>query len=332
VGETNGLAFGLIAAAMWGTLDVLVAFAGRRVGGVASAAIVVGTSAVLFVAIALATGTGMPTDPQDLALSIASGLVSSVGFACFYTALRLGPVSVVSPTAAVYGGLASLLAVVFLGERPAPIQLAGVAAATIGIALAGVSFHRGGERPRFTGPGVPFALVSLVAWALSIVLVAVPIAHAGWLSASVAARAGNVLLLVVLLAFVHRRVAPAADLPALAPEPEPPFVLPDAIASAASAGLDRAPGSGGRARGIAAALGRHPVALLVGGGFLETVGFVAFSYGLQVAPAWLVSLVSSLGPIVTVSAGILLFGERPRTIQWAGIGLVLAGIVLVAAG
>jgi chloramphenicol-sensitive protein RarD len=83
---------------------------------------------------------------------------------------------------------------------------------------------------------------------------------------------------------------------------------------------------------IAARLGRHPYSILVVAGFLETGGFVAFAYGLQVAAAWLVSLASSLGPIVTVSAGVLLFAERPRPVQWLGIGLVLAGVGLVAVG
>jgi drug/metabolite transporter (DMT)-like permease len=103
---------------------VLVAFAGRRVGGVASAAGVVGTSCLLVVAYGLATGVGPPADPRAFAFAVAAGAISSVGFATFYTALRLGPVSIVSPTAAVYGGFASLLAVVLLGERR-PVRRSG---------------------------------------------------------------------------------------------------------------------------------------------------------------------------------------------------------------
>ncbi len=321
---TSGLALGLMAAAMWGTLDVLVAFAGRRVGGVTSATAVVGTSCLLIVGYGLATGAPFPTDPNAILLAAASGAVSSVGFACFYTALRLGPVSVVSPTVAVYGGLASLLAVVVLGERPAPVQVAGAVAATVGIAVAGITIGRGGRRPSFSGPGVPFALVSLVAWSVGIVLLAQPIREAGWLGASMVARIVNAGTLVALYLVVRRRGIVPSDMPPLAPEPEPPIDL-EAVSPSPAGGT-----AGGRR--IRDRLGAHPYALLVTAGFLETFGFVAFAYGLQVAPAWLVSLASSLGPTVTVTAGVLLFHERPRPVQGAGIGLVFAGIGLVALG
>jgi drug/metabolite transporter (DMT)-like permease len=320
VNVTSGLALGLLAAAMWGTLDVVVAFAGRRVGGVTSAAAVVGTSCLLVVAYGITTGATFPSDPHALVYAGAAGAISSVGFACFYTALRLGPVSVVSPTVAVYGGLASLLAVIVLGERPAPLEVVGAVAATVGIAFAGLTFGRGAGRPRFSGPGVPFALVSLVAWSVSIVVLAQPIREVGWLEASMVARIVNAGMLVAILLVVRRRGAGVSDLPPLAPEPGPQLELPA-----------EADPTGGRSR-LRDRLGAHPYALLVAGGFLETTGFVAFAYGLQIAPAWLVALASSLGPIVTVTAGVFLFHERPRPVQWVGIGLVLGGIGLVALG
>jgi len=324
VDVTSGLALGLLAAAMWGTLDVLVAFAGRRVGGVTSAVAVVGTSCILVVGYGVASGAAFPTDPRSVLLAGAAGAISSVGFACFYTALRLGPVSVVSPTVAVYGGLASLLAVVVLGERPAPVQVAGAVAATIGIAVAGITIGRGARRPRFSGPGVPFALVSLVAWAVSIVVLAQPIREVGWLGASMVARIVNAGTLVGLYLVIRWRGTAPADMPPLAPEPGPPIDVEAEMAGRPGAASDRVPPH--------ARLSAHPYALLVTAGFLETFGFVAFAYGLQVAPAWLVSLASSLGPTVTVTAGVILFHERPRPVQWAGIGLVFAGIGLVALG
>ncbi|MEI8333839.1 MAG: DMT family transporter [Chloroflexota bacterium] len=333
MGDPTGLLLGLFAAGMWGTLDILVAFAGRRVGGVASAAGVVGTSCLLIVGYGIATGVGPPADLRVFALAVAAGAISSVGFASFYTALRLGPVSIVSPTAAVYGGLASLLAVVVLGEHPAPVQALGAVAATFGIALAGISIGRGAGRPRFSGPGVPFALVSLVAWSVSIVVLAVPIREVGWLSASMAARPANALILLGVLWAVRRRGAGVGDVPPLTPEPQVPIDVDGEwggpAGPAGAAGGAAIPRRRGR---IAATLGAHPYAILVAGGFLETGGFIAFGYGLEVAATWLVSLASSLGPLVTVSAGVILFGERPRPVQWLGIGLVLAGVGLVAVG
>jgi drug/metabolite transporter (DMT)-like permease len=319
MGDATGLFLGLIAAAVWGSQDVLVAFAGRRVGGVVSAVGIVGTSCAIILTLGIVQGVRPPSDPQAFWLAATAGAISSIGFTCFYTGLRLGPISVVSPTVAVYGGLGALLAVIVLGEHPAAAQVAGAVAATVGIALVGVTVTAGSSRPRFTGPGVPFALAALVAWSVSTVILAAAIREAGWLSAGQVARPANVLVLLVMLLVVRRRGGAAREeLPPLAPEPGPV--------------VDVRPAVDGRAGRIAARLSAHPYRILVIGGALESTGFIAFTYGLQVAPAWLVALASSLGPMVTVSAGVVLFGERPRGIQWAGIALVFAGIAFVAIG
>ncbi len=317
MGEATGLLLGLLAASVWGTQDVLVAFAGRKVGGIVSAIGIVGTSMVLVFALGLVAGVGPPSDPGIVLLAIAQGAISAVGFACFYTALRLGPISVVSPTAAVYGGLSSLLAVIFLGERPGPVQVAGAIAATIGIAFVGFQVAAGSSRPKLTGPGVPFAIGALVAWSTSTVVLAVAISESSWLSVVEVARPANLLLLVGVFLVVRWRGGRSDDLPPLPVEPEP------VIDVEAQRGM---------APGLSARLSAHPYRLLVIGGFFETVGYAAFTIGLQIAPTWLVALASSLGPMVTVAAGVLLFGERPRPVQWVGIALVFSGIALVAIG
>ena len=325
MGDATGLFLGLLAAAVWGSQDVLVAFAGRRVGGVVSALGIVGTSSAIVLTLGILQGVVPPSDPHAFWLAAAAGVISAFGFTCFYTALRLGPISVASPTVAVYGGLGALGAVIFLGETLGPAQAVGAIAATVGIALVGVTIAAGANRPSFTGPGVPFALAALVAWSASTLILAVAIREAGWLSTAEIARPANVLVLVVLVLVVRsRRGATPDELPPLAPEPAPVI---DVAAATAAAGTS--PGPGAR---LSAVLSAHPYRILVIGGALESIGFVAFTYGLQVAPAWLVALASSLGPMVTVAAGVILFGERPRRVQWAGIGLVFAGIGLVALG
>jgi drug/metabolite transporter (DMT)-like permease len=317
VGEATGLLLGLLAASVWGTQDVLVAFAGRRVGGIVSAIGIVGTSMVIVFAIGLVAGVGPPSDPRLVAIAIAQGGISAVGFTAFYTALRLGPISVVSPTVAVYGGLSSLLAVVILGERPGPVQVAGAIAATVGIAFVGLTMAAGSSRPKLTGPGVPFALVALVAWSTSTIVLAIAIQGASWLSVIEIARPANLTFLVVALLVVRWRGGRREDLPPLTAEPEPVIDVE---------------AEHGFARRISDRLSAHPYRILALGGVLETVGYAAFTYGLQVSPAWLVALASSLGPMVTVAAGVALFGERPRPPQWAGIALVFSGIALVALG
>lgn len=58
------------------------------------------------------------------------------------------------------------------------------------------------------------------------------------------------------------------------------------------------------------------------------LGGVFFAISRQM-PAGLSSLIVSLQPILTAVLGIWLLGERPRPMQWLGIGLGAAGVVLV---
>ena len=54
------------------------------------------------------------------------------------------------------------------------------------------------------------------------------------------------------------------------------------------------------------------------------------AFALNVAPAWLIGVVNPMGPIVVITAGVVLFGERLGTSQWLGIVLVSLGLVLLA--
>jgi EamA domain-containing membrane protein RarD len=67
-------------------------------------------------------------------------------------------------------------------------------------------------------------------------------------------------------------------------------------------------------------------------GLADVSGLVFFSAGLEVAPAWLIGLLASVGPVVAIAAGLVVFRERLRRAQWLGIGLVAVALVLVAVG
>jgi EamA domain-containing membrane protein RarD len=67
-------------------------------------------------------------------------------------------------------------------------------------------------------------------------------------------------------------------------------------------------------------------------GLADVSGLAFFSAGLEVAPAWLIGLLASVGPVVAIAAGLVVFRERLRRAQWLGIGLVAVALVLVATG
>jgi drug/metabolite transporter (DMT)-like permease len=303
-----GLLAGLGAALSWGTMDVASALASRRVGSLVVTAGVVIVGLVLLVLMTLASGTSLPAEPATFATAALLGLIGAGAYFAYFTGLRVGPISVVSGMVAAYGGLTVVLSVVFRGESLTTTQAFGASIATAGVILTGVAFEGGLRGARFAGPGVVFAVVALVLFALMAIATDVALESAGWLqvllvSRSVTAGVSN----LVVVALAARRVTET-----------PSRGLTD---DAAGTNEDHA----------VTPIRRSRVALtIVVAGVLDVLGLVSFAIGLERAPTWLVGLASSFGPAVTIIAAVALLGERLKRIQWFGLAGVAVGMIAIA--
>jgi drug/metabolite transporter (DMT)-like permease len=296
VDHLPGLVLGLAAALAWGLTDTVATFASRRVGSLRATAGAQATSVVVLATLFVAAGATFPSDLQVVVTVVACGALAAVAYLSFFTALRHGPITVVSPVVATYGGLTVVLSVILLGEALAGVQALGVAVATTGIFLVSIAFERGLRSARPVGPGVVYAVAALIIFAVVTVGLAEPIRVAGWLPVLLLARLGNVGSVGLILAAtrVRRPVAPSS--------------------------IGRRP------------MDRRAVGLIVGAGLLDVAGLIVFALGIEIAPTWLIGITSSLGPVIAVVAGVILFTERPRPIQWFGLGLVALSVVLIALG
>lgn len=309
-----GLLLGLGAAVCWGLTDIAGALAGRRVGSLLALAFSQILSIVVLVAVILAAPGAIRWDTAALPTAVAVGVGSAVAYLAFFTALRIGPITVVSPVVAAYGGLVVVLAVVLRGESLTVVQAVGAAVATLGVVLTGLSFDGGLRRTRLVGPGVPFAIVALIFFAFVTVGLAGPIEQTGWLAAITWSRLGNIgaigLVLAVVLAIRPRIAAPllATSEPTTGGPPEAPT----------------------EPRGRMPAPTRGAIVPIALAGVLDVVGFISFAIGLEVADTWLVGLASSFGPAIAVLVAFAFLGERPRRNQWAGFAAIGAGLVAVA--
>lgn len=294
-----GLLTGLGAALAWGTLDVFSALASRRVGSllVTTGMQLVGASLIWLVA--LATGVSLPSDPAVLLGGSLVGLAGAGAYLSYFTGLRIGPISVVSGMVAAYGGLTVVLAVVFRGESLSPLQALGATTATIGVILTGVAFGGGVRGIRFAGPGVVFAVVALILFAVMTIGSDIVLERTGWVEVLLVSRSANavisVLVLVVAMTVLRGRAAPL---------------------------LQGEAADGGR-------LDTRVVAAVVVAGVLDVVGLMSFAYGLEVAETWLVGLASSFGPAVTIVVAVVFLGERLKPIQWVGLAGVLIGMIAI---
>ncbi len=295
-----GLSLGLIAALCWGSTDVSAAFAGRRLGSLRVAAIVQVTSLALIVVLCLIRGSWFPSRPEDILVAGVTGVVAAGAYLSFFTALRIGPLSVVSPVVSAYGGLTVLLAVLVRGETLSPLQAIGALLATAGVILTGLISEGGWRRTKVAGKGVGFAIVALVCFAILTIGLAGPIRSAGWLPVLLTARVANAVTVMTIMAVVV----------VFRPRAATPLLV---------GSTDRPDGSL-----------RVAVLAAAAGGLLDIVGLVAFAIGLEQAPAWILGLASSFGPVVSVLVAVLLWGERLQPSQWVGLAGIALGLAAVA--
>ncbi|MEX1169638.1 MAG: DMT family transporter [Chloroflexota bacterium] len=290
-----GLLTGLGAALSWGTMDIASALAARLIGSLRVTAGVQLICAIFLGLLAIVAGTSIPTDPAALGLSALLGLIGAGAYFAYFTGLRIGPISVVSGMVAAYGGLTVVLSVAFRGESLTPLQALGAAIATVGVIMTGVAFDAGLRGTRFAGPGVIFAVVALVLFALMAITMDIAIESADWLQVLLVSRL--VIAFVSILAIL-------------------------AIAMAGRSSPERA------ASGPPVPVRRVAVMLVVAGA-LDAAGLISFAIGLSSAPTWLVGLASSFGPAVTILVAVALLGERLKGIQWLGLLGVAIGMVAI---
>jgi drug/metabolite transporter (DMT)-like permease len=62
---------------------------------------------------------------------------------------------------------------------------------------------------------------------------------------------------------------------------------------------------------------------------VDTLGYVAFNFGVRHEDTSVVATAAAPYAVVPIVAGVFLLHERPRATQWAGIGLVIAGLILL---
>ena len=290
-----GLLTGLAAALSWGTLDVITALASRVIGSLRVTAGMQSMSAVIFVALALITGTHLPTEPGSFAIAALLGFIGAGAYLAYFTGLQHGPIAVVSGVVAAFGGLTVVLSVVFRGESLTTLQAAGATIATIGVVLTGIAFEGGWRATRFAGPGVVFSIVALILFSLMTMVTDIALETMEWLQVYSLARGVNAATSIVVLVVLARRTGGRSGRPV-----------------------------GGPAWSEAKIVGAIVVARV-----LDVLGLIAFAIGLESAPTWMVGLAASFGPAVTILAAVAFLGERLKPIQWLGLAGVAVGMIAI---
>jgi drug/metabolite transporter (DMT)-like permease len=298
--------YGLIAAVGWGVSSVAATHAARRMGTLAALLASQITGTIVLTAVLAAMRPHLLALPGSAVLGLAgAGLLSLIGWLTYYRALEYGPVGIVSGTAATYGGVTALLAMLVLGEPLGVYGGLGDALAVAGVATAAMRVTTapadGGWRQQFGGPwaslsnsrarprrrpwpGLMLALASAATYGTGAFWLGMYAASAGWLVSALMVDIISVTVLLAALICKHKR-------------PEG--------------------GAAGTAWAVAA-------------GLTEAAALVAFARGGQAGQIAITAAVSSTYPVIPLAAGLLLFRERLSALQVFGICVAVAGLTLVS--
>jgi uncharacterized membrane protein len=145
----NSALLGLVAALSWGVHDFLARFPTRAVGPIPTVLAVTVSGLIVLSAWLLISGGAIEIVWPELWLVAVTGIFFALGTLSLFTALALGPISIVAPIAGSYPALAMMLAVA-QGARPSAWQwlaIAGVMAGVLIVSRSGARYEDSGEVP-----------------------------------------------------------------------------------------------------------------------------------------------------------------------------------------
>ncbi|MGI5466571.1 EamA family transporter [Streptomyces sp. CA-132043] len=276
---------------LWGAADFGGGLLTRRMQALTVVVVSQVIAAVVLGAIVVATGAWHATSPQ-LWFAVAAGVVGPAAMLCFYRALALGPMGVVSPVASLGSVLVPLGVGFALGERPGLVQIAGMVVAVMGVVLAGGPQRGGGS---VTGEAIVLTLIAAFGFGAVMAFISeASTTVTGLFLALFVQRLCNVVVGGAALYFTVRRGTPA---------------LPDGGTAAIRAAL--------------------PALAFVG--IADVAANGTYALATQSGPVTVAAVLASLYPVVTAVAAMGLLKERLRAVQTAGASLALAGSALLAA-
>ena len=298
-----GILFGLAAAICWGVADFVVTRIARELG-VAQAFFYVQVIGMGLIGLLLLANPALPAPTAGIWLLVVGiGVFNMVGTLLLYRAFAIGTLAMVSPIASAFAVVSALLALL-AGERPALLALLGALVLVGGVVIvsrAQNETENEGKRTKDDSSAILRPSSSVFRRRLppgvpEAIGVALCFGVSFWALNFVTPALG--ILWPVLVLRIVEAIAVVL------------FLL--------------------RRRTPPARLTRGMAALVLAAAALDTLAFVAFNLGISSAYTSVVTALASLFSAVTVLLAWAILRERLAPMQWAGVAIILAGVLLVS--
>lgn len=298
-----GILYGLIAALCWGLGDYLITRLTRHVGTPRALAYIQCLSLLAWIALLAAQPAMLAGSTSIWVWALAAGVCHVLGLLLTYRAFEIGTLSLVSPLASGFAIVTALLAW-FSGERPEASALYGAGLLCMGVVMASYSSGAPEAIKRKSLAGVPEALGSALAFGIMF-----------WMFDRVEKSLGFIWPLILLKAMAFSSV-----LLSLALQKGRTMAAETAVSAEVAPSTEPAPpASPGTLWALAS-----------GAAATDTMAWIAFNKGLGTEYTTIVTALASLFSVVTILLAWVLLRERLAPNQWAGVIVILLGILLVS--
>jgi drug/metabolite transporter (DMT)-like permease len=292
-----GILLGLASALSWGTSDLLARFATRKIGTF-RAMLYMQMLGCLLITLAMhwLGGWGHLFDgsgARPWIWGVLAGLLNTLATLALYRSFETGKMSVVAPISASYPVLTFMLSAA-TGEHVTPARTAGIAFTILGVILVARGENVADDANSDREPALRGKKRLGVGWAIAAAL--------GF---------GVMFWLLGIRVVPLLGAAPSVWL----------IRLTSVLVTAAVIAVVRVPL-------VAPAGNANP--WLLGMAILDTSSYVLNNYGMQHEQTSVVSALASLYGAVTVGLAAILLKEPVSRVQWFGIVLIFAGIVLIS--
>jgi drug/metabolite transporter (DMT)-like permease len=200
----------------WGVSDFIGGIQSRRAPVLLVVLVSQGVGLIGVVVVVAARGVAPPSF-TELMPAIGSGIAATTALAAFYRGLAVGNMSIVAPISAT-GAAVPVIVGVATGDHPAPLQVAGIVAAIVGVVLASREHneHAHPRDRRATRVAIGLALLAALGFGSFFVGLRASARHDVWWALFAARTAGMCALGLVALRFRPERGLAAAELPPVA--------------------------------------------------------------------------------------------------------------------